>query len=159
MSKKALREEKSGSQEDNLKGYKGYARKKLEAAGAKIWNIIEIEKDKKPVRGIILPRSEFEKDTIHVNLKLKSGYNVGIELTDLTKITVHGCEAGEYRLPEKEIVYVLEGQIEFDDGRVVRVNEAICNLPNIPHSGKYTGIESLRILEIKSPCDHRLPIV
>ena len=105
MSKKALREEKSGSQEDNLKGYKGYARKKLEAAGAKIWNIIEIEKDKKPVRGIILPRSEFEKDTMHVNLKLKSGYNVGIELTDLTKITVHGYEAGEYRLPEKEIVY------------------------------------------------------
>ena len=105
MSKKARREEKTGSQEDGLKGYKGYAREKLEAAGAKIWNIVEIENDKKMVRGIILPRSEFEKDTTHVNLKLKTGYNVGIELTDLTKITVQGYEAGEYRLPEKEIVY------------------------------------------------------
>ncbi|TFG05781.1 MAG: Glu-tRNA(Gln) amidotransferase subunit GatD [Promethearchaeota archaeon] len=90
--------------EDLLKGYKGFARKKLESAGVKIWDIIEVEKEKKVTRGIVLPRSEFESDTRHLNLKLKSGYNVGIELTDSTKISIYGYEAGEYGLPEKEVV-------------------------------------------------------
>lgn len=89
--------------EDNLKGYKGYARKKLEAASIKLWDVVEVIKDKRVTRGIVLPRSEFEDDTRHVNLKLKSGYNVGIELTDSTKINIYGHEAGEYGLPEKEI--------------------------------------------------------
>ena len=93
---------------DNLKGYKGYARKKLEAAGAKIWDVVEVIKGKRVTRGIILPRSEFEEDTRHINLKLKSGYNIGIELSDSVKINIYGYEAGEYGFPEKEIVVVEE---------------------------------------------------
>ncbi len=92
--------------EDLLKGYKGYVRKKLEAAGAKVWDVVEVLKNKRVTRGIILPRSEFEEDTRHINLKLKSGYNVGIELTDSVKIDIYGYEAGEYGLPEKEIAFV-----------------------------------------------------
>jgi len=103
--KKGIRKEKAKAEEDVLKGYKGYAREKLEATGAKIWDIVEIEKDERIVRGIILPRSEFEEDTTHINLKLKSGYNVGIELTDSMKITIQGYEAGEYHFPEKEIIF------------------------------------------------------
>ena len=91
---------------DNLKGYRGYARKKLEAAGAKIWDVVEVVKGKGVTRGIILPRSEFEEDTRHVNLKLKSGYNVGIKLSDSVTINIYGYEVGEYGFPEKEIAIV-----------------------------------------------------
>ncbi|MHA1266045.1 MAG: Glu-tRNA(Gln) amidotransferase subunit GatD [Candidatus Helarchaeota archaeon] len=94
-----------GKEEDLLKGYKGYARKKLEAAGAKVWDVVEVSKDKKVTRGIILPRSEFERDTRHINLKLKTGYNVGIELSDSTKIKIYGYEMGEYGLPTKEVMF------------------------------------------------------
>ncbi|HUX99966.1 MAG TPA: Glu-tRNA(Gln) amidotransferase subunit GatD [Candidatus Deferrimicrobium sp.] len=87
-------------------GYKGNARKKLEAAGAKIWDVVEIVKDKRVARGIILPRSEFNPDTNHVNLKLKNGYNVGIEITDALKITVYSQEIGEYKLPEKIVPFI-----------------------------------------------------
>jgi len=57
--------------------------------------------------------------------------------------------------PQKEIVYVLKGQIEYDDGRVVRANEAVCNLPHIPHPGGYAGKGQIQFLEVKSPPDSR----
>ena len=108
MSKKSNSEEKQiekDEEEDLLKGYKGYARKKLESAEAKIWDVVEIIKGKRVTRGIILPRSEFESDTRHVNLKLKTGYNVGIKLEDSTKINIYGREAGEYGFPLKAVVF------------------------------------------------------
>jgi quercetin dioxygenase-like cupin family protein len=58
--------------------------------------------------------------------------------------------------PEKEIIYLIQGQLEYDDGRVVRAGEAIINLPNIPHPGKRVGHELARLLEIKSPPSSRL---
>ncbi|MFX1294760.1 MAG: Glu-tRNA(Gln) amidotransferase subunit GatD [Promethearchaeota archaeon] len=90
---------------DTLTGYKGIARKRLEDAGAKIWDVIEISKDKEVIKGIILPRSELEKDTPNITLKLTNGYNVGIELTDSSEITIYSQEIGEYKLPEKEIPF------------------------------------------------------
>ena len=57
--------------------------------------------------------------------------------------------------PEEEIVYVLQGRVEYENGRVVRAGEAICNLPDRPHFARYTGTEPIRIIEVKSPPDHR----
>ncbi|MHA1131630.1 MAG: asparaginase domain-containing protein, partial [Candidatus Helarchaeota archaeon] len=88
---------------DLLTGYQGYARKKLESVGAKIWDVIEIVKGKEVVKGIILPRSEFEEEDRNVTLKLINGYNVGVELSDSANITVYSQEIGEYKLPEKEV--------------------------------------------------------
>lgn len=58
--------------------------------------------------------------------------------------------------PEKEIVYLIQGQLEYDDGRVVGAGEAIINLPDIPHPGKRVGHELARLVEIKSPPSSRL---
>ncbi|MHA1277910.1 MAG: Glu-tRNA(Gln) amidotransferase subunit GatD [Candidatus Helarchaeota archaeon] len=88
---------------DLLTGYQGYARKKLESVGAKIWDVIEIVKGKEVVKGIILPRSEFEEEDRNVTLKLINGYNVGVELSDSANITVYSQEIGEYKLPEKKV--------------------------------------------------------
>ncbi|MBI2868555.1 MAG: hypothetical protein HYX96_01865 [Chloroflexi bacterium] len=57
--------------------------------------------------------------------------------------------------PEKEIVYVLQGQVEYDDGRTVRAGEAVVNLSNAPHSGHYGAAGTPRIVEVKSPCEPR----
>jgi hypothetical protein len=57
--------------------------------------------------------------------------------------------------PEKEIVYVLKGQIDYDDGRIVGVHEAGCNLPGIPHPGRYAGPGPVQYLAAKSPPDSR----
>jgi mannose-6-phosphate isomerase-like protein (cupin superfamily) len=50
--------------------------------------------------------------------------------------------------PEAELVYVLRGQVEYDDGRFVKANQAIINLPNVYHSGRITGEEPALFIEI-----------
>jgi quercetin dioxygenase-like cupin family protein len=58
--------------------------------------------------------------------------------------------------PEREIVYFMQGQAEYEDGRVVRAGEAIVNFPNVPHPGKRGDEEPVRLFEVKSPPSSRL---
>jgi len=58
--------------------------------------------------------------------------------------------------PEQEIIYVIQGQLEYDNGRIVRDGEAIINLSDVPHPGRRGGAKPIRTLEIKSPCSSRL---
>jgi quercetin dioxygenase-like cupin family protein len=53
--------------------------------------------------------------------------------------------------PEWELVYVLQGQADYDDGRSVKAGEAIINLPNVPHPFQTVGDEAMVIIEVKSP--------
>jgi len=53
--------------------------------------------------------------------------------------------------PEWELVYVLQGQADYDDGRSVKAGEAVINLPNAPHPFQTVGDEAMVIIEIKSP--------
>ena len=58
--------------------------------------------------------------------------------------------------PEKEIVYVIQGQLEYDNGRVVTSGQAIINLPDAPHPGRRGGTEHIRSFEAKAPADPKL---
>jgi quercetin dioxygenase-like cupin family protein len=58
--------------------------------------------------------------------------------------------------PEKEIVYVIRGQLEYDNNRVVRAGEAIINLPDMLHPGRRGGTEHIRSFEAKAPADPNL---
>ncbi len=51
--------------------------------------------------------------------------------------------------PEEAAVIVLEGLLNYEDGRVVRGGEAVFQLPNTPYKGKYVGTESIRLLVVK----------
>jgi mannose-6-phosphate isomerase-like protein (cupin superfamily) len=53
--------------------------------------------------------------------------------------------------PEWEVVYVLQGQADYDDGRSVKAGQAIINLPNVPHPFQTVGDEAMVIIEVKSP--------
>jgi len=58
--------------------------------------------------------------------------------------------------PEKEIVYVIQGQLEYDNGRVVTDGQAIVNLPDIPHPGRRGGKRHICSFEAKAPADPQL---
>lgn len=71
-------------------GYKGEALRALKEAGAEIGDIIRITKDEATYEGILIPRSEYGDDK-HVVIKMKSGYNVGIQTTPTTQIKKIGA--------------------------------------------------------------------
>ena len=72
------------SQSDNL-GYKGEALAALEKAGCIVGDIVRISSKGNKYEGILIPRSE-SADDLHIVVKLKSGYNVGVLLTADTYI-------------------------------------------------------------------------
>jgi glutamyl-tRNA(Gln) amidotransferase subunit D len=71
----------------DLSGYKGRALRFLEEAGATIGDVIEVQTAWGPVTGTLVPRYLYG-DGDHVVLKLKSGYNVGLDVPGLSGVTV-----------------------------------------------------------------------
>ncbi|NLE04708.1 MAG: Glu-tRNA(Gln) amidotransferase GatDE subunit D, partial [Crenarchaeota archaeon] len=76
------------SQTENL-GYTGKALKTIQSAKCTIGDIVRVIQKEKQYEGILIPRSESADDT-HIVIKMKSGYNVGILLTEDTKIEKTG---------------------------------------------------------------------
>jgi len=64
-------------------GYRGIALKALLEAGVSVGDVIRVQKDGTAYEGILIPRSELGDDK-HLVIKLKNGYNIGIEVTDET---------------------------------------------------------------------------
>jgi len=75
---------------ENPIGYKGEALHRLEQAQAEIGDVIKITKDAEAYEGILIPRSEYSDDR-HIVIKLKTGYNIGIQITPATKIEKTGA--------------------------------------------------------------------
>jgi glutamyl-tRNA(Gln) amidotransferase subunit D len=73
-------------------GYRGKALKVLKNAEAEIGDIIRITKDNEIHEGVLIPRSEYGDDK-HIIIKLKSGYNIGVEITPTTQIKKIGVGA------------------------------------------------------------------
>jgi glutamyl-tRNA(Gln) amidotransferase subunit D len=68
-----------------LSGYKGRVAEALQRAGVSIGDNIRITKIGKVYEGVLFPRSEYADDK-HIVIKLRNGYNIGIECTDDTVI-------------------------------------------------------------------------
>jgi glutamyl-tRNA(Gln) amidotransferase subunit D len=92
------------SDEILFKGYKGPALDVLKKFGAQVWSDAKISTAKGQYSGIILPRSETE-DPLHIVLKLRSGYNIGILASSITAIEIQGRKEAHYKIPEKEFPY------------------------------------------------------
>ena len=86
---------------DDLKGYKGLARGKLKEWGVRVWSDVRVVNDRGSVfEGVILPRSE-SFDDLHVVIKMKNGYNVGLHVDRVTEIEEVGYKEAVYKIPEK----------------------------------------------------------
>lgn len=68
----------------NQSGYKGKSLEFLEKHNLQVGNIVNIETDS-IYSGILMPRYEYNDDK-HIVLKLKSGYNIGLEIDKIKKI-------------------------------------------------------------------------
>jgi len=86
---------------DPYKGYRGEALATLKNFGAQVWSDVEIRTAQGSYTGIILPRSETE-DSLHIVLKLRSGYNVGIRAAGVEGVRIAGRREAHYKIPEKE---------------------------------------------------------
>jgi len=86
---------------DPLKGYRGLARSRLEHWGMRVWGDVRVRNTAgSTFEGVILPRSE-TFDDLHVVLKLKTGYNVGIHVDRIESIEELGFKEAIYKIPEK----------------------------------------------------------
>ena len=87
---------------DELKGYRGRARAKLAGFGVRVWSEVRLLNDAGSVfEGVILPRSE-TFDDLHIVIKMKNGYNIGVHVDRVAEITELGYKEAFYKIPEKE---------------------------------------------------------
>ena len=86
---------------DRHRGYRGEALDVLQQYGIAVWDDVELQTQRGTFRGIILPRSEFD-DSLHIVLKLATGYNVGIDARTLTAARKLGTKEAHYKIPEKQ---------------------------------------------------------
>jgi len=87
---------------DPLKGYKGLARQRLGEWGVRVWSDVHLENDAGSVfEGVILPRSG-SFDDLHVVIKLRNGYNVGVHVDRVRSVKEVGYKEAIYKIPEKE---------------------------------------------------------
>jgi len=85
--------------DDVLRGYRGHLRRALEAAQAGIGDLIRVESGGRVFEGILMPRLE-SADERHLVIKMKSGYNIGVEFDDSVKVIRLGAaEKPEFRPP------------------------------------------------------------
>jgi glutamyl-tRNA(Gln) amidotransferase subunit D len=89
---------------DNYRGYRGETLETLKAFNAQVWSEVEVRTTTGTFTGIVLPRSE-TADPLHIVMKLRSGYNVGVAAGNVQTITIHGRKEAHYKIPEKEFPY------------------------------------------------------
>jgi glutamyl-tRNA(Gln) amidotransferase subunit D len=72
-----------------LTGYKGQALDLIKAAGASVGDKVMLTTEGESVEGLLLPRVA-GRDETHIVLKLATGYNVGVKISEKTRIQVLG---------------------------------------------------------------------
>ncbi len=73
-----------------LTGYKGEVLKLLTEASVSVGAIIQVKKDGVTYEGVLMPRYELADDR-HLVIKLKNGYNIGIQIAPSMKIIKVGA--------------------------------------------------------------------
>ncbi|RKY59382.1 MAG: Glu-tRNA(Gln) amidotransferase GatDE subunit D [Candidatus Neomarinimicrobiota bacterium] len=89
---------------DIYKGYRDPALQVLKDNHVRVWSDVELETEQGGFKGIILPRSE-TSDAKHIVLKLRNGYNVGINVRTIQSIREVARKEAHYKIPEKEFPY------------------------------------------------------
>jgi glutamyl-tRNA(Gln) amidotransferase subunit D len=90
--------------QDLFQGYKGESLEVLQKYNVRVWGHAEIETTRGYFEGTVLPRAENDDDQ-HIVLKIKTGYNIGIDITTITGMVEKGYKKANYKIPEKEFPY------------------------------------------------------
>lgn len=87
--------------EDIFQGYKGASLEMLKKYHVRVWGQAKVETSRGSFEGTVLPRAENDDDQ-HIVMKIITGYNVGIDITTITRMTETGYKKANYKIPEKE---------------------------------------------------------
>jgi glutamyl-tRNA(Gln) amidotransferase subunit D len=87
--------------EDFFQGYKGQALETLKKFNVRVWSSAVVYTTRGFFKGTILPRSENDDD-LHIVMKIITGYNVGVDIRNITKMEETGYKKANYKIPEKE---------------------------------------------------------
>jgi len=90
--------------EDIFQGYKGRSLEVLQHFNVRVWDRIRIDTTRGIFEGTILPRAENDDDR-HIVIKIKTGYNIGINIDTVKGIEELGYNKAKYQIPEKEFPY------------------------------------------------------
>ena len=87
--------------DDKLKGYKGKSKELLKNNKIEVWDVLRVTTESGESEGILLPRSEYSAPD-YIDIKLENNYNIGINVSKITKIEKIGRKEGQYKIPEKK---------------------------------------------------------
>lgn len=90
--------------QDKYKGYRDLCLETMKKFGVQVWSDVEIKTKHGEFAGLILPRSDTE-DPLHIVVKMRNGYNTGINIDNIVDIKNVGYKEGKYQIPEKEFPY------------------------------------------------------
>lgn len=90
--------------EDFFQGYKGGALEILKKYNVRVWGQAEVQTTRGIFQGTVLPRSENDDDQ-HIVMKIITGYNIGIDIANITNMNETGYKKANYKIPEKEFPY------------------------------------------------------
>jgi len=72
---------------DALAGYRGRSFARLRKSRAKVGDVLDVTTDQGTISGTLVPRYEYDDDS-HIVLKLRSGYNVGVDVSRVKAVLV-----------------------------------------------------------------------
>lgn len=90
--------------DDIFQGYRGDALATLKKFSVRVWGHAEIHTTRGTFDGTVLPRSENDDDQ-HIVLKIKTGYNIGIDIVTIKSMVETGYQKANYKIPEKAFPY------------------------------------------------------
>ncbi|NVN94600.1 MAG: Glu-tRNA(Gln) amidotransferase subunit GatD [Bacteroidetes bacterium] len=90
--------------EDFFQGYKGASLEVLKKYNVRVWGQANVNTTRGIFQGTILPRSENDDDQ-HIVMKIITGYNIGVDIANITEMHETGYKKANYKIPEKEFPY------------------------------------------------------
>ncbi|MBD3234055.1 MAG: Glu-tRNA(Gln) amidotransferase subunit GatD [candidate division Zixibacteria bacterium] len=90
--------------EKSTTGYRGVSLELLTKFNIGVWDRIKVESESGDYEGVLLPRNSMA-DSLHIVIKLDSGYNIGVKAARIKSIEYLGRQEGHYGIREQEFPY------------------------------------------------------
>ena len=84
-------------------GYRGLVLEKLSSVGVEIGDTITIRHDGEEHSGVLMPRAQIGSDPDHIVVKLSTGYNFGIRLTNDSEVLLTKKGRASKRIVSKDV--------------------------------------------------------
>ncbi|NHI90400.1 MAG: Glu-tRNA(Gln) amidotransferase GatDE subunit D [Candidatus Thorarchaeota archaeon] len=145
-------------------GYDGLVLQKISGSKAKVGDIISVKKNKEEYVGVLMPRSQVGSDPFHIIIKLDTGYNIGIKLSQDSEIrkikagkkkrtTGTETEVENKGLPTASILSTggtIASKVDYQTGAVNPALSAQDLYDTVPEIREYANVRAKVIMSVLS---------